>query len=292
MAGPTTAPRGTALPTEPIRHNFASKVVRLRSREAGRATTIVVAILALAAVGGLAFTLIEMATPPIIGQEKERETASSPHAVADKGGDKGGEQNQRSALPGPGSRQTASELTAPSEPRALGARRSNVRPAPSGVSYEEPSGPDPRPRPRPRPRPKDGGAPTDRRTAVHRAREESQPGGRDPHDTFASESSPEEVSEPSPGIDLFDKDFLWDAADNWGYEELPPRIAIQAGLEEGFLVVRFEGEFVHGPEALQSKASRPDQPDLVAIGVWNPWTGEQATVMLPLDSLTFSELPE
>lgn len=109
---------------------------------------------------------------------------------------------------------------------------------------------------------------------------------------IALENPFEDVSDSAPRGDLYDEPFIEDCDDHWGYDELPPRLADQVGLEEGFWVVGFDGEFIHGPKMLRAKASRPNQPDPVAIDVWNPWTGEKASVMLPLSSLNFSEPPE
>lgn len=269
---------------ESKRRNFDVKAADFRFRESGRTTPVVVGFLALAAVAGLAFALMERTTPRKTTQENGHETAESRQA----GVNKDAEQNQRSLRSAPESRHTASRSSLLSESRVVGESRSDIRLTPSVAKREDPSLRDQRPRPRP----KDTGAQTDRRAAEHRYRDDSRLEILEPHDEFASENSPEEVSDLLPGFDLNDEDFLEGAADNWGYEELPPRFANQVGLEEGFLVVGFDGEFVHGAESLRSKASRPDQPDPVAIDVWNPWTGEQATLLMPLNSVSFSELPE
>lgn len=271
---------------ESKRRNFDVKAANFRFRESGRTTTVVVGFLALAAVTALAFALMEMTAPRKTTQENGHESGEAWQV----GVNKDAEQNQRSIRSTPESRHRASRSTRSIESRVVGGSRSDIRPSPSVANREDPSWRGDRQRPRPRP--KDTGAQTDRRAAEHRYRDDSRLEILEPYDEFASEDSPEEVSDPLPGFDLDDEDFLEGAADNWGYEELPPRFANQAGLEEGFLVVGFDGEFVHGPESLRSKASRPDQPDPVAIDVWNPWTGEQVTLFMPLHSVSFSELPE
>lgn len=268
--------------SESLRRSFDPKRARPRSREAGRAITVVLAVLALAAVGGLALTLMEMATPLKIEQARERAPDGSWQAVAIEEGAR----DPRSTSSARESRRTTRGSAPASEDRAFREERSDDEPATSVATREEVS------RPIRRPRPREIGTYRDRNTPGSGRRDDPRLVISNMGSESVAESVAEEVSDdPVTKGDIFERDFAYDAADNWGYDELPPRFADQAGLEEGFLIVGFDGEFVHGPEALQSKASRPDQPNPAPIDLWNPWTGEQTTVMIPLDSLRFSESP-
>ncbi len=271
--------------SESRRRSFDLKVERFRSREAGRATTIVLAVLALAAIGGLAFALMKIATPEKIEQARGRAADDSWQA----GAIEEAEPDPRSPSSARESRRAmASGSTPSSEDRTDRDERSDHGSTPSVVTREEGS------RPNRRSRPRGVVTDSDRDAPRFQQRDDSLLGLlRKAASESLTESSPEAVSDRVRKGDLFEQEFLdGDAANNWGYDELPARFANQAGLEDGFLVVGFDGEFVHGQEALQAKASRPNQPNPVPIDVWNPWTGEQATVMLPLESLRFSESPE
>jgi hypothetical protein len=276
------------MPIESMKSSSDVKDGLSHPRESGRATTVVLAALALAAGGGLVLALLHVDTPEGAEHGAERNADGSWPTVAIGDAEQNGRRSSATSTPKP-----AANKQTPLDERFASKREPNlILPAPSVTNGAEPSSPD-----------HSSGA---ERTSTKTTRDIKKKRSHDQRQAdilrqllseLASKVSLEEVSleeasEPLATDDLYDKPFLEDRDDNWGYDELPPRFANQAGLEEGFLVVGFDGEFIHGSEMLEQMASGPNPPDPVAIDVWNPLTGEIATVMLPLDSLDFSAPPE